>query len=122
MSTTVRLIEAIGPDAAGVLIDAHGGTDIYLPRRLPADHPLSSLIGFERAARLQAAFGHGALAVPLRPPAVTITARVAGLSAAGHSAAEIARRLGCTVRTVRRHRARSRPSPTEGRPAPSSDL
>ncbi|WP_066667094.1 MULTISPECIES: hypothetical protein [unclassified Sphingomonas] len=47
-----QLIELIGEDATKRLIEALGGTRIYVPRRIGASHPIAEVIGMRAAAQI----------------------------------------------------------------------
>lgn len=108
-ATLDRLAEHVGADAARALAGIYGGTRLYVPHA-PRPGPLLDLLGVLLLARLTYAFGGETLDVPSLPtvsPAERAR-RVATLSGEGRSAREIARTLGCSMRTVRRHRRMAR--------------
>ncbi|MFQ5776337.1 MAG: helix-turn-helix domain-containing protein [Kiloniellaceae bacterium] len=108
-STLARLIATIGESRARLLAVRYGKTSLHLPARMPADHALARLIGFEAACALVRAFGTGRLYIPSPTADTAERARlVRELTDAGHSAPAIARRLGVSERTVHRLRARRR--------------
>ena len=108
---SLRLIaEVAGVEAAVQLARDHGGREIYISRNLEMDSLLVQSVGMEAAASILEALGPGAITVPLwltgrdRKLAHDIGQRLLQ----GQSEAQIARALGCHIRTVRRHRARNR--------------
>ena len=54
----------IGPEGAGKLARARGGTRFYVPRRPGAQHQMANLLGIEQARRLGKAFGGKSLYIP----------------------------------------------------------
>jgi hypothetical protein len=59
LEPVLQKIEAqIGMDKTLLLVDAYGGTRLYVPKlRLADDHPLVVLLGTDAAAKLQKLFG-----------------------------------------------------------------
>lgn len=109
---TLRLIaETAGLAAAVALARDHGGTEIYIRRTLDRDHVLVRSVGMEAAASILEVLGPGAMEVPLGPAGRNheLARRIVALLDEGRSEAQVARALGCHIRTVRRYRAR-RPS------------
>lgn len=53
----VEVAEVIGLPATRKLVETHGGTRVFVPRRLKTQHKLANLLGFEKARRLSAHFG-----------------------------------------------------------------
>lgn len=102
-----RIAEVAGAAAARRIAAEFGGRRLYIPSRLPADHRLCLLVGFEAACAIRREIGPGHIDVPMgtAPDAGTTRRAVARLTAQGLSAHAIAGRLGCAVRTVHRHRA-----------------
>jgi hypothetical protein len=107
MSILARIADAAGETAATRIAAAFGGRRLYIPERLPADHPLCRLVGFDAARAIRRDLGCGHVDVPLaRTPGEAETRRtIAALDDRGLNARAIAARLGCTMRTVYRHRA-----------------
>jgi hypothetical protein len=104
-----RLVDILGMDAAMALIEAHGGTRIYIPmpKFIRPDHPLAVLLGTEGAQKLCRAKlggvlddngGEGTLRVPLCPR-IRQAAAVAQFGL-GESAASLARRFKVTEKTI----------------------
>lgn len=92
-----------------------GGTRVYIPRRVTADHWLADCLGRDAADKVCAHIGGGHVDVPLAASGAyhqlkrAIARRVHELDGAGLPAATIARRVGITARTVHNHRAAHRP-------------
>ena len=112
LPSSLRLIaEVAGLEAAVRLARDHGGREIYIRRNLDPDSLLVLSVGMEAAALILEALGPGAIVIPLwvshreRKLARDIIERLSQ----GQSEAQIARALGCHIRTVRRHRALRRP-------------
>ncbi len=100
---------ACGLAAALKLARDFGGTEIYVPTHLVADHKLARALGPYAARALAAAFGGGPLEVPLGPTATVSLSAAAirrHLDAGRLTTPQIARLVGCTMRTVRHHRNR----------------
>ncbi|MDD2870103.1 helix-turn-helix domain-containing protein [Neomegalonema sp.] len=109
LPSSLRLIaEVAGREAAVSLAQDYGGSQIYINARLDLDHPLVRSIGMEAAASVLEAMGPGRMEVPLWLASHNhkIARRIVEMLALGRSEAQIARALGCHIRTVRRHRAR----------------
>lgn len=103
----LRIAEVAGDAAARKVAAEYGGRRLYVPSRLPADHRLCLLVGFEAATAIQREIGPGHVDVPLGPTAMAQAVRraVSRLSGQGLSTQAIATQLGCSVRTVKRHRS-----------------
>jgi Mor family transcriptional regulator len=56
-----QLVDLIGIDAALALVEAHGGTRVYVRARPKPDKGLSRLIGQDAAAKLARAMGGGGI-------------------------------------------------------------
>lgn len=102
-----RIAQAAGQAAARKIAAEFGGRRLYIPTRLAADHRLCLLVGFEAALAIRRELGPGHIDVPMGRAGESDATRraVARMTAARVSAEETARRLGCAVRTVYRHRA-----------------
>lgn len=107
-----RIAEVAGVVAAVQLARDHGGTEIYIRKKLDNDHVLVRSVGMRAAALILDALGAGVLEVPMGPNCygARLARSIAERHAAGQSEREIARALRCHIRTVRRHRAKL-PSP-----------
>lgn len=55
--------EVIGLPATMKLVEAYGGTRVYVPKRLGVQHKLANLLGVEQARRLSHYFGGESLTV-----------------------------------------------------------
>ncbi len=102
-----RIAEVAGMTAAVQLAHDHGGTEIYIRKKLDGDHILVRSVGMRAAAMILDALGAGALEVPLGPSCYgrQLARSIADRLAAGQSEREVALALRCHIRTVRRHRA-----------------
>jgi hypothetical protein len=94
------LIEAIGVDAALLVIEAHGGTQLHIPSGVGSSPPavrqrFEQRFGKETTKALIRNFGGGVIHVP-----ICAQWRTELYSARNVPHVEIARRLGCTVSTV----------------------
>lgn len=90
------LAQLVGAEALFRLIDAHGGTRLYVPRRPRPDMALVQLLGMDAVQALSAEYDTTQLRVPLARPWFARCLRAQGLS---HAA--IARRMRTTENTVR---------------------
>ncbi|HEX7049465.1 MAG TPA: helix-turn-helix domain-containing protein [Longimicrobiales bacterium] len=102
-----ELCERFGQEAAHRVAAELGGQTVNLPRRVGPSNPLGKRVGFEVLSWLVSRYGGGArISVPLGPVSQRATrARlIADLLAEGHPANVVAKRVGCSVRTVHRHR------------------
>lgn len=87
-----------GDDAALAVVEAYGGTTVYVPAcRIPDEHPLVLSLGREIAETLQrsAAGEHAYI-----PTSRALRCRI--LHRQGLTVPDMARRLGITQRSVRR--------------------
>lgn len=91
------LTDLIGAEAALVLIEAHGGTRLYIPQEPNQGMAIAREIGLPAARALAARYGRDWIAVPL---ARNWRARL--YRQRGDSYREIARRLGLTESAVSR--------------------
>lgn len=106
-----EIAEIAGEAAALRVAQARGGTRAYIPRpeNLSATHWLVQALGLEPARELASIYQGEHLDIPLGPHAgnqAAITAAITRGLAEGRSAADIARAVGVTERTVTNHRAR----------------
>ena len=124
-SFLAELESVIGADATLSLIEAKGGTNIFIPATITPDHWLVDLLGSDAATKLCQYFAIGSLnshgdTVGLRGGRYTIPngkgrahrlrQRQAVLTAslAGRTVTEIALHLGIHIRNVKRWRAKLR--------------
>lgn len=93
-----EVAKVYGDDAALAVVNAYGGTTVYVPaRRIPDEHPLILRLGRRIAETLQrSAAGEQAYIPTSRAPHARI------LHQQGCTVPEIARLLGITQRSVRR--------------------
>lgn len=105
-----------GAPAAIALAERAGGQRVYIPARVSGDHWLVDCVGRDAAERICAHFrlnGRGGqqIDVPLASAGAYAQLRrriardIHKLDREGHSAREIARRVGVSQRTVHQHRA-----------------
>lgn len=107
-----EIAEVAGDDAAMVIAQARGGTQVYIPPVPPEDHWLCQLVGMD-AARAIADYltcGQGLgrrLDLPLGPAgySATMRAKVDAMLRAGASERDIALATRYTTRAIRRRRA-----------------
>lgn len=94
--------EVAGRAAAYRFAADFGGTEVYVPLEIGAAHPLARSLGLAAARKLVECFGHGRLLVPLGPFATGARRRQAIVKMLDERkpVREIARRLGCHIRTV----------------------
>ncbi|GEC14268.1 hypothetical protein [Nitrobacter winogradskyi] len=110
-----EIAELIGEAGALAIAARRGGTRVYFPQKVPADHWLVACVGLKAAAMVSERFGGETCDIPLviggtyRQFIRAIAERIHELDGTGDSHAhEIAHRLGVTQRTVHRHRAHHR--------------
>jgi DNA-binding NarL/FixJ family response regulator len=89
-----RLVAIVGPEAALALVEARGGTRIYVGEAIEG-RTVADIIGVEPAARLAEAYGRETVKVPLAREW-----RVLVYKARGLSYREIALKAGCSENTV----------------------
>lgn len=90
-----HLSDVIGADATLRLIEAYGGTRLYIPKEPAEDTLLAQVVGLRAAWAMARPFGGDYLRVPLAR-----AWRVMVYRGRGDSYAAIARRLGMTESTV----------------------
>jgi hypothetical protein len=91
-----RFVQALGPDAALAVIEARGGTRLWVPGQATGSTLVQEL-GEAATLRLVEAFGRGPIKVP-----VAREWRVQIYRARGMSYAQIARATGCSETSVHR--------------------
>lgn len=91
------LVQAVGLETALALIEAHGGTRIYLATRPCHNSELVRAFGAETVQRLADALGAGQYKVP-----VAREWRIQVYRARKMTYAQIARAVGCDEKTVHR--------------------
>ena len=108
-----RLVELIGPEAALRLVEARGGTRIYVGGR--DGGALAEIVGVDAATALHARYGREDLKVPIARPW-----RVLCYLAMGLSQEAAALKAGCSRNTVQRAVAEfGHPGGRQPRPASS---
>jgi Mor family transcriptional regulator len=102
-----EFVDVVGMTATSVrvLIHAHGGTRITIPRKIKGDHWLTTLIGAQNAQALSSYYGGEEIELPMGPFSHAAERRdaIRRLDRSGLSYEQIARRTGCDRRTVIRH-------------------
>lgn len=104
-----ELVDVAGPEAAWALIRVRGGTTVYLPREVGADHWLSQAVGVDAAAKICRHFSAGSSGMHLSLPTAGVRSprqRLVQELRNGASAAQAALAAGMTERSAYRHRAR----------------
>ncbi len=99
----------LGDDGFVALAEAFGGTRLYVPHKVDADHEISRAVGLERALRLSRRFSPSELRVPLAREERAVHYRVHGLSNR-----QIARKLGITETGVDKMFAKMEEKPVKG--------
>lgn len=89
-----RLVEIIGPEAAMRLIEARGGTRVYLSDA-GEGRTVSDIVGVDAAAKLNAIYGRDKFKVPLARDWRVLCYRQQGLSYR-----QMALRVGCSENGV----------------------
>jgi hypothetical protein len=101
-----------GDEAARLVAQAVGGTQVYIPPVPAADHWLARLVGREAALKIAdhftGGFGGRRLEIPLGDTGFMASAQAKcdAMLLAGRSERDIARACGYTIRGVRKRRAR----------------
>lgn len=92
-----------------MLVAWRGGNRVYVPRLAENMGPFEAVLGQKAAARLLEEAAGESFHIPKgRSTRPVSKVRVERLARQGLTAPEIARELGCSDRTVFRHRARGR--------------
>lgn len=100
-----RLADIAGLEVALKLADCFGGIDLYISCDPARGGALIDAVGADAARKIVAAIGQGTLSIPHGRLSAMHDEIRRGLQAALTNR-EIARRAGCSMRTVRRHRRR----------------
>lgn len=105
-----RIAQEVSPEAAEKVMRAFGGASLYIPRVPGPHHKLSIAVGHVDAKKIARLIGPGTIQVPTgaRARIDRQGAEIEALVRAGRPQSEIARRLGCSVRTVSRRAQRTR--------------
>ena len=111
-----ELLEVIGADALLKLIEARGGTRVYIPDD-PENSGMPGLIGAEAAQALTKHYGRGSITVPLAK--AWRAAHYRRVEALSHAA--IAMKLGMSEDAVQKLLRRSLAPPSTERPSQSGD-
>lgn len=59
-----EVVEILGLSATLQLVNSHGGTRLFVPKQVKAQHHLANLLGIEQARRLSDHFGGESLTIP----------------------------------------------------------
>jgi hypothetical protein len=94
------LVEAIGSDAADVLVQYFAGREIYIPVRAMPNTPLTDKVGEKAAIQLCAHFGGEKIQIPVKVGAESLRERILKLNREGHDPIAIVSILGCTRQYV----------------------
>jgi hypothetical protein len=89
-----RLVETIGEEATLRLLEARGGTRLWIPVEAEAG-VLASIVGLDAAVKMYGKYGRGEIKVPLGRPW-----RVLCYIAMGLNRQQAALKAGCTENTV----------------------
>ncbi|RIV82972.1 hypothetical protein D2V17_14315 [Aurantiacibacter xanthus] len=111
------LIALLGDGAFIALVEAFGGTRVYIPVTPDADHEIAAAIGTDMAHRLGQRYAPAVLRIPLAR-----AFRARHYRAKGLSNAQIARALGITESGVDKLFARMDDKPVKGSAQLSLDI
>ncbi|SIP95700.1 hypothetical protein [Bosea sp. TND4EK4] len=89
-----RFVDLVGADATLKLLEARGGTRLWIPER-SEDSTLAEIVGLDAAVQLYRKYGAGEIKVPLGRQW-----RVLCYIAMGLNRSQTALRAGCTENTV----------------------
>jgi len=89
-----RFVDLIGPEATLALLEARGGTRMWVPEA-PEGSVLAAIIGLDGAGKMARQYGRGEIKLPLGRPW-----RVLCYIAMGMSRSQAALKAGCTENTV----------------------
>lgn len=97
-----ELVDVIGLTAAQKLVSEFGGLRLTVPVKMPEDHPLAQLLGWDAARTLSHHYAHERLDVPKALSAIQAVRNLQMRKdhAAGVSARQLALREGLTERRV----------------------
>lgn len=59
-----EIVDLLGLGATMQLVNTHGGTRLFVPKQVKAQHHLANLLGMEQARRLSDHFGGESLTIP----------------------------------------------------------
>lgn len=95
----------IGVEAALNMIQAYGGTNVFIPHRhaLNINHDISGVISLKKLQILSEQLGNNTIEVPMGSPLVNAMRNkmIRNMANDGHSKPKIARKFGVTQRTIR---------------------
>ena len=104
-----ELAEVAGAEAAWALVAAKGGTTVYIPRAVPADHWLVEVVGREAAAKICKHFASLHAGTHIQLPTTRVDQqrrRLIRALEAGASASQAALEAGMHERSAYRNRKR----------------
>jgi hypothetical protein len=101
-----NLIDLIGEEAAYRLVDARGGTKVYIPQTPGGE--VAEIVGEAACAILSAHYARNSIKIPMDK-----SWQIGILTRQGLSQTEIATRLKCDVDTVKRSQRRERTAPAQ---------
>jgi hypothetical protein len=107
-ATADNLRRLLGDDAARALSQACGGRRLYVPKSPGPNHPITVILGQDKADQLAGAFHGVGIDVPMMPET---QAQIRKLDALGWTRAAIAREVRVTERWV--YKTLSRPENSE---------
>lgn len=64
------MAETLGVTTTMQIVTAHGGTRLFVPKKIHAQHHLANLLGMEQARRLSKHFGGESLTIPRMASAI----------------------------------------------------
>lgn len=69
-SSLADMAETLGMTTTMQIVKAHGGTRLFVPKQIHAQHHLANLLGMEQARRLSKHFGGESLTIPRMASAI----------------------------------------------------
>jgi len=99
-----EMIQIIGEEHTSKMLQRFGGTVLYVPLNPKEQHPITRLIGVQGAAKLASHFGGATLTIPIGKKYLQVKQRkmIQQLREQNQTCRQIALRLGCTERWVRK--------------------
>lgn len=98
----IQLARQIGIGPTMTLLSEYGGIPVWVPARMPADHPLALLLGHEAALGLAAMYGGEYLTVPRAAAAMRCTRdrQIVAAYDSGTTVSDLARQYRMTTRNI----------------------